>query len=107
MSDHEVRTTRIIAAPCGRVFAAWTDPAQLAHWWGPNGFTNTFHRFRPKTHASVHARVPCTIIVAHKGMVFHELATSTHEDTGCVVTTRAWTLASEIGRSMGNSMNLN
>lgn len=48
MNDREVRTTRIIAAPCGRVFAAWTDPAQLAHWWGPNGFTSTFHRFELK-----------------------------------------------------------
>ncbi|HNI05297.1 MAG TPA: SRPBCC domain-containing protein [Flavobacteriales bacterium] len=35
MNDREVRTTRIIAAPCERVFAAWTDPAQLASWWGP------------------------------------------------------------------------
>ncbi|MBS1569719.1 MAG: SRPBCC family protein [Bacteroidetes bacterium] len=48
MNDREVHTTRIIAAPCERVFAAWTDPAQLAHWWGPQGFTNTFHRFELK-----------------------------------------------------------
>jgi len=48
MNDREVRTTRIIAAPCERVFAAWTDPAQLASWWGPQGFTNTFHRFELK-----------------------------------------------------------
>ncbi len=48
MIDREVRTTRIIATPREQVFAAWTDPAQLAHWWGPQGFTNTFHRFELK-----------------------------------------------------------
>ena len=26
-------------APRELVFAAWTDPKHLAHWWGPNGFT--------------------------------------------------------------------
>ena len=48
MIDREVRTTRIIAAPRERVFLVWTDPTQLARWWGPNGFTNTFHRFELK-----------------------------------------------------------
>ena len=27
------------------VFAAFTDGERLARWWGPNGFTNTFHTF--------------------------------------------------------------
>ncbi|MBK9074400.1 MAG: SRPBCC domain-containing protein [Flavobacteriales bacterium] len=48
MIDREVRTTRIIAAPRERVFLVWTDPTQLARGWGPNGFTNTFHRFELK-----------------------------------------------------------
>lgn len=48
MNAREVRTTRIIAALRARVFAAWTDPAQLAPWWGPKGFTNTIHRFELK-----------------------------------------------------------
>ncbi|MCO6481682.1 MAG: SRPBCC family protein [Flavobacteriales bacterium] len=48
MEDREVRTTRMVAAPRERVFAAWTDPVQLARWWGPNGFTNTIHRFELK-----------------------------------------------------------
>lgn len=30
------------------VFEAWTNPELLAHWWGPKGFTNTFHVFEPK-----------------------------------------------------------
>jgi len=27
------------------VFEAYADPALLARWWGPAGFTNTFHEF--------------------------------------------------------------
>jgi uncharacterized protein YndB with AHSA1/START domain len=27
--------TRFINAPRDRVYAAWTDPAQLKEWWGP------------------------------------------------------------------------
>lgn len=45
MEARDLRTTRTINASRERVFAAWTDPAQLARWWGPTGFTNTFHRF--------------------------------------------------------------
>lgn len=48
MKDLEVYTSRVINAPRERVFVAWTDPEQLASWWGPNGFTNTFHRFELK-----------------------------------------------------------
>jgi uncharacterized protein YndB with AHSA1/START domain len=32
--------TRFLAAPRERVFKAWTDPVQLAQWWGPADFTN-------------------------------------------------------------------
>ncbi len=35
-------TSREIAASPARVFAAFADPARLAVWWGPAGFTNTF-----------------------------------------------------------------
>ena len=28
---------RFINAPRDRVYAAWTDPAQLKEWWGPEG----------------------------------------------------------------------
>jgi hypothetical protein len=45
MEEREVHTTRTIAIPRARVFTAWTDPDQLARWWGPNGFTSTIHRF--------------------------------------------------------------
>jgi uncharacterized protein YndB with AHSA1/START domain len=36
---------RAFDAPRDLVFAAWTDPKHLAHWWGPNGFTTTTHSF--------------------------------------------------------------
>jgi uncharacterized protein YndB with AHSA1/START domain len=31
---------REFSAPRELVFKAWTDPKQLAQWWGPRGFTN-------------------------------------------------------------------
>ena len=39
-------STRAFAAPRAAVFAAFSDPARLARWWGPQGFTNTFHEFK-------------------------------------------------------------
>jgi uncharacterized protein YndB with AHSA1/START domain len=37
--------TRIFDAPRALVFAAWTEPRHLAHWFGPNGFSLTTHSF--------------------------------------------------------------
>ena len=47
-SGREIVSARILDAPRERVFAAWTDPARLARWWGPKGFRNTFHEFDPR-----------------------------------------------------------
>lgn len=44
-SDREIATTRVIDAPRERVFDAFSDPERLARWWGPAGFTSTFHEF--------------------------------------------------------------
>lgn len=38
------RSTFIAATP-QQVFAAMSDPARVARWWGPDGFTNTIHQF--------------------------------------------------------------
>jgi uncharacterized protein YndB with AHSA1/START domain len=42
-SAREIVITRVFDAPRDLVFQAWTDPKHLQHWWGPRGFTNTFH----------------------------------------------------------------
>jgi uncharacterized protein YndB with AHSA1/START domain len=42
---HEIISTRLFDAPRERVFAAFSEPLQLAQWWGPKGFRNTFHAF--------------------------------------------------------------
>ena len=38
--ESELVLTRIFGVPRNLVWKAWTDPRQLAQWWGPNGFTN-------------------------------------------------------------------
>ena len=38
--ERELTLTRVYSAPRDVVFRAWTDPAQLARWWGPKMFTN-------------------------------------------------------------------
>lgn len=42
-SSNEIRLTRIFDAPVQAVWDAWIDPAQVAQWWGPRGFTLTTH----------------------------------------------------------------
>ncbi len=37
--EREIVLCRVIDAPIERVFAAWTDPAQITQWFGPAGFT--------------------------------------------------------------------
>jgi uncharacterized protein YndB with AHSA1/START domain len=36
--DQQVAITRIFDVPRQIVFEAWTDPDQVARWWGPDGF---------------------------------------------------------------------
>ncbi|MBP6406910.1 MAG: SRPBCC family protein [Proteobacteria bacterium] len=40
----DIRHT-LIPAPPSAVFAAMSDPARVARWWGPAGFTSTIHEF--------------------------------------------------------------
>jgi uncharacterized protein YndB with AHSA1/START domain len=42
-NPNEIRITRIYDAPVQAVWDAWTDPEQVAQWWGPRGFTLTTH----------------------------------------------------------------
>jgi uncharacterized protein YndB with AHSA1/START domain len=41
--SNEIKLTRIYDAPVKTVWEAWTDPKQVAQWWGPRGFTLTTH----------------------------------------------------------------
>ena len=43
-ADRELVFTRVFDAPRELVFEAWTDPKQIAQWWGPKGFTTTIHQ---------------------------------------------------------------
>ncbi len=40
---NEIQITRIYDTPVKAVWDAWTDPKQVAQWWGPRGFTLTTH----------------------------------------------------------------
>lgn len=43
--DCEIVTARVFHFPQELAFRAWADPDRLKNWWGPAGFTNTFHEF--------------------------------------------------------------
>src|SRR3954447_10225559 len=36
-TTHTIRFVRELDAPAARVFAAWTEPQQVARWWDPTG----------------------------------------------------------------------
>jgi uncharacterized protein YndB with AHSA1/START domain len=40
-----VSTERVLDASPRQVFHAFEQPDQLAQWWGPEGFSNTFEEF--------------------------------------------------------------
>lgn len=42
LADRGLVITRVFDAPRRLVFKAWTDPEQIARWWGPRGFTTIF-----------------------------------------------------------------
>ena len=45
--DREIVLTRVIAAPRGRVFAAFTSPT-IGEWFGPHGYGCTTHEFEAR-----------------------------------------------------------
>lgn len=47
-ADPDIVSSRVFDAPRETVFRAFTDADRLARWWGPKGFTNTFHEFDPR-----------------------------------------------------------
>lgn len=45
MTANEISHSRIFNHPLPLLYKAWSDPQHFKNWWGPNGFTNTFHEF--------------------------------------------------------------
>ena len=43
VADRDLVVSRLIDAPRELVFQAWTDPEQIARWWGPRGFVTVEH----------------------------------------------------------------
>jgi uncharacterized protein YndB with AHSA1/START domain len=53
-TNHEFVFTRVFQAPRDLVFQAWTDPQQLAQWWGPKGFTNPVCEWDARPGRAIH-----------------------------------------------------
>jgi uncharacterized protein YndB with AHSA1/START domain len=58
--EAEIVSSRFFAAPRELVFEAFSNPGHLVHWWGPEGFTNTFHEFDMRPVAP--GVSPCTVL---------------------------------------------
>ena len=44
-ADCEIFSSRVLNAPIEIAYQAFANPIHLQKWWGPEGFTNTFHEF--------------------------------------------------------------
>lgn len=44
-SDQVIVSSRFLNAAPELVFRVFEEPERLKRWWGPEGFTNTFHEF--------------------------------------------------------------
>lgn len=44
-AESEIVSSRIFNFSKELLFKAWSEPEHLKNWWGPAGFTNTFHTF--------------------------------------------------------------
>jgi uncharacterized protein YndB with AHSA1/START domain/catechol 2,3-dioxygenase-like lactoylglutathione lyase family enzyme len=48
LSDRSFTITHTFRVPAAKVFAAYTDPKQVVHWWAPRGGTMTVERLEPR-----------------------------------------------------------
>jgi uncharacterized protein YndB with AHSA1/START domain len=67
-TDREVLITRIFDAPRERVFKAWTDPDEVAGWYGPAGFDTP--RDRIQIDLRVGGRYELTMVQRSDGREF-------------------------------------
>ncbi len=89
-ADDELTITRTFNAPRELVWRAWTDPAQIMQWWGPQGFSNERCEAALQTGGHFHLEMrapdgnvyPCLgnyrEIVAPERLVFESTAEDTH-----------------------------
>lgn len=70
----ELILERVLDAPRELVFQTWTDPQHLAHWWGPQGFTNPVCELdlQPGGAIRIHMQAPDGTIHPMRGTV-HEI----------------------------------
>jgi len=71
---NEISLTRVYDAPVQAVWDAWTEPDQVAQWWGPRGFTLTTHSkdLRPGGHWSYTMHGPDGVDYQNKTL-YHEV----------------------------------
>lgn len=106
--ENGIISSRQFDVPKERIYEAWTMPELLARWWGPDGFTNTFHEFDPRpggewrftmhgpngvdypNHITFVELVPAErIVLTHNGAPeFQVTATFEDSDGGTLVTFR-------------------
>lgn len=72
--SNEIKLTRVYDAPLKTVWEAWTDPQQVAQWWGPRGFTLTTHSkdLRPGGHWTYTMHGPDGVDYPNK-TIYHEV----------------------------------
>lgn len=51
--SNEIRIERIYDAPVKMVWDAWTDPKQLAKWWGPRGVSKNSKTGSDRLHPTI------------------------------------------------------
>jgi uncharacterized protein YndB with AHSA1/START domain len=97
--ERELVHSRLIDAPRERLFRAFAQPAHLAKWWGPDGFSNTFEIFDlrvggqwrfvmhgpdgsnyPNEMVFRELLVPERVVLEHLGSVHHFFLTITFTD---------------------------
>jgi uncharacterized protein YndB with AHSA1/START domain len=75
-TDTGMVTSRVFDAPRELVWKAWTDPQQLAQWWGPHEFTNPRCELdaRPGGAIRIDMRGPDGTIYPSEGVVREAIA---------------------------------
>ena len=102
---------RFVGASPAAVFRAWTDPAQVAAWWGPHGFANHLCAVDavPGGHYTIHMKGPegqefpsqgvFLEVVPNKKLVFTDAYTRAWEPSAKPFMTATVTFEDQGGRT--------